>query len=257
MQHVAQDGAPAAKESQLRRGLRSLDILAQGPATAAELARALEVNRSTALRILQELEAAGYVARTGGDMRFAIVSERLFELAAADDAAADISEVIHPMLVELRDTHGEATMFAVPARGRMVYLVFVSSAHPVSVRERIGTVRPIHASALGKAWLSGLPADAREEQIDALEYSGGSPLASQSAEQLRSRLTEVLDRGFAVDRDETFEGVTCVAVPVLVGDVLVGAAGITGPSQRFSPERIAEIGDHLRQRITAIGEGLA
>jgi DNA-binding IclR family transcriptional regulator len=262
MQHVAQtasirDGAPTPKESQLRRGLRSLDIVARGAATASEVARKLGVNRSTALRILQELEAAGYVVRTAGGMRYAIASERLFELAAADDAAADISEVIHPMLVELRDAHGEATMFAVPARGRMVYLVFLSSPHPVSVRERIGTVRPLHASALGKAWLSGLPATAREEQIGGLDFDGGSPLAARTPEQLRSRLTEVLDHGFAVDRDETFEGVSCVAVPVFVGDVLVGAAGVTGPTQRFSPQRIAQVGEDLRRRVSAMGEELA
>lgn len=254
MQHVASDttdgATPLQRESQLRRGLRSLDILARGPATAAEVARGLGVNRSTALRILQELESAGFVARpSAGATQYAIVSERLYELAAADHVDSDVTEVIHPVLAELRDVHGEATMFAVPAQGSMVYLIFLPSAHPVAVRERIGTIRPIHASALGKAWLAGLPADVRDTHIDGLDYDGGSELAAKTPEQLRAKLTEVLDAGYAVDREETFEGVTCMAAPVFVGGALVGAAGVTGPTQRFSPERITEVGRDLRRRI--------
>src|SRR4051812_48058395 len=40
-----------AGESHLARGLRALEVLAVGSSTAAEVARTLDVNRSTALRL--------------------------------------------------------------------------------------------------------------------------------------------------------------------------------------------------------------
>jgi DNA-binding IclR family transcriptional regulator len=52
-------------------------------------------------------------------------------------------------------------------------------------------------------------------------------------------------RGYAIDLDESFEGATCVAAPLRIGDSLVGAIGLSGPSARLGVDRVAEIGARL------------
>ena len=47
-----------------------------------------------------------------------------------------------------------------------------------------------------------------------LSYEGGSARAARGPFQLRDMLNIARDQGYAVDRDETFLGLSCVATPV-------------------------------------------
>ena len=101
----------------------------------------------------------------------------------------------------------------VPANGTMVYLAFFPSVHLIMVRERLGTTRPMHCSALGKAYLSALDDRALDSELALLTYRGGTERAARGPIELRERLEETRKRGYAIDRDETSEGATCVAAP--------------------------------------------
>ena len=245
-----------AVESQLRRGLSALESLAARPQTAAELARQLGVNRSTALRLLQELEGMGYVSRDEASKRFSIAVERLYGLIASRNDHWDWAELVDSALVRVRDAYGEAAMQAVPAGEAMVYLAFFPSTHPVAVREQIGTVRPMHCSALGKAYLSALDEGSLEAQPPRLSFRGGTGRAATGPEELRRRVTEASELGFAIDAEETYDGVVCVAVPMRIGGTLVGAAGISGPVHRLPAERVEEIGHALGESLSSL-DGVA
>jgi len=243
---------PAVAESQLRRGLRALEELAERPQTAAGLARTLGVNRSTALRLLLELEASGYVVRDGDSKRFSPAVERLYRLIATRDDHWDWAELVDSALVAMRDEWGEAAVQAVPAGGAMVYLAFFPSTHPVAVREQIGTVRPMHCSALGKAYLSALDAESLDVEVGRLSFEGGTSRAPRGPLELLKRLEEARERGFAVDQEETFDGVVCVAVPTRIGGALVGAAGVSGPVQRLPADKVELIGAALAERLSSL-----
>jgi DNA-binding IclR family transcriptional regulator len=240
------------RESQLRRGLRILEQLATEPQSAAEVARRLGVNRSTALRLLAELEHSGYVTRDPATKRYASVLERLYGLVGSHDDHADWIELIHPVLASLRDEFGEAALQAVPANGSMVYVAFFPSPHPVAVRERLGTVRPIHCSGLGKAYLSGLDDEELDRELGRLGYEGGTARAPRGPLELRRHVEEARARGFALDLGETFDDVACVSAPTRIGRTLVGAAGVSGPSSRLPRERLEQIGRRLADRLATV-----
>ena len=64
---------PAAlprQRSPLLRGLRTLELLKETPLTVSQIARMLDVNRSSAQRLLQELEGANYVVRDRATRRY-------------------------------------------------------------------------------------------------------------------------------------------------------------------------------------------
>ena len=144
-------------------------------------------------------------------------------------------------------------MQAVPAGEAMVYLAFFPSTHPVAVREQLGTLRPMHCSALGKAYLSALDEASLEAQLPRLSYRGGTGRAPTGPQELRQRLIEARGLGFAIDAEETYDGVVCVAVPTRIGGALVGAAGISGPAQRMPAERAEEIGHALVESLSPLG----
>ena len=241
------------KRSPLIRGLRCLEILDRCPSTIAEVARALEVNRSTAQRLLHELESVEYIRRDPTSRRYSIGINCIPGLSSetvARSAEGEWGEVLHKTLSEVRDIAGESTMFAVPAGDRMLYASFYPTDNPVSVKELIGSTRPMHASAVGKAYLSVLGPQALDLVLGRLNYAEGTELAAKGPFQLRDMLSGVYANQYAVDHGETFEGLSCVAVPVLVsGEVLVGAAGITGPTHRFPVGRVSEYGELLVRRV--------
>jgi DNA-binding IclR family transcriptional regulator len=233
--------------SHIHRAFQALEALVSGPQTAASIAQLLRVNRSTALRLMTEIESLGYVVRDPDTKSYAIAPARFYPFVASHGDHLDWSMVVDPILANLRDEFGEAAIMGVPANGTMVYLAFFASIHVIMVRERLGTTRPMHCSALGKAYLSALDDRALDSELALLNYQGGTDRAARGPIELRERLDETRKRGYAIDRDETFEGGTCVAVPARIGGTLVGAIGLSGPSSRIGDQRIAEMGRRLLQ----------
>jgi DNA-binding IclR family transcriptional regulator len=243
-----QDVAPLnTSESHISRAFRALEALVAGPQTAAGIAQTLGVNRSTALRLMSEIESLGYVVRDPDTKSYAIAAARFYPFISSHADHLDWSMVVDPALASLRDEFGESAMMGVPANGAMVYLAFFPSFHAIMVRERLGTTRPMYCSALGKAFLSALDGRALDGELAHLTYQGGTANAARGPMELRERLEETRQRGYAVDRDETLDGASCAAVPIRIGGALVGAIGLSGPSSRMSEERLAEIGVRLVQ----------
>ncbi len=238
--------------SHIRRAFQALEALIGGPQTAASIAQVLGVNRSTALRLMSEIESLGYVVRDPDTKSYAIAPARFYPFISSHVDHLDWSMVVDPILSDLRDEFGEAAIMGVPANGTMVYLAFFPSLHVITVRERLGTTRPMHCSALGKAYLSALDDRALDSELAMLNYQGGTSVAAHGPMELRERLDDTRARGYAIDRDETAEGVTCLAVPARIGGTLVGAIGLSGPSSRIGAERTAEMGERLRKVVARL-----
>jgi DNA-binding IclR family transcriptional regulator len=239
------------------RTLAVLEELAVGPRTAAEIARRFDVNRSTSLRLLNELEVGGYVRRDPTTLRYRLLPQRFYPFVANSDDHWDVMTVVNPLLARLQEESGEAVMLGVPAPRSMVYMAYYPSAHPVGVRERIGTVRPIHTSALGKAYLATLEPDLLDRELEALVFQGGTERAPQSAAALREHVDAARERGFALDVEETFVGVSCVAAAARIGGSVIGSIGISGPSSRLGAETLARDGGLIVAALDGVEPAVA
>ena len=240
----ARDGS-AIERTSVARIFGALELLAETPRTPAALAQAMNVDRSTALRLLRQLQATGYVTRDDLTRCYSVVGARFIRLASSAPDHADLSELVDPVLRAVRTQHGEASLLAVPARGSMVYAAFFPSHQLLTVREQLGAVRPMHCSAVGKAYLSGLNAAAFEKELDGLRFEGGTERAPADRPSLYRQVVVARQLGYAVDQGETSLGVSCVAVPLWIGDSLIGAIGVTGPSTRLTAAVIQSIGPEL------------
>ncbi len=230
-------------------------MLALAPASAADVAGKLGVNRSTGLRLLQELESLGFVRRDPRTRRYSVVSERFVPMTSG--LRHDWQQLINPVLERIRDEVGESTIFATPVNGVMVHVSFYVSSHSIAVREQIGTVRPMHASAIGKAWLSALSDAELDLELDGIDYSLGTDHAPQSADELRERVLVARERGWAIDSEETVAGAGCVAAPTWVGDSPVGAVAISAPITRLDDATLARYGELLMDAMSSIRHSTA
>jgi DNA-binding IclR family transcriptional regulator len=238
--------------SQLLRGLQVLEELATEAVGAAEVARRIQVNRSTALRTLIELQEAGYVKRDDRSKAFSLRPERFYSLIANQPDHRRLMDILNPVLAALSDASGEASMYAAPANGMMVYVAYHPSPSIVTISERVGAVRHMNCSAVGKAYLSALDPAALDQELGRLDYTGGTKEAAQGPIELRARIQAARSVGYALDREETFADGSCVAAPLHLGGRLIGAVGISGPSVRLTLDRLEELGNLIVSQMHSL-----
>ena len=246
-------GEGSAERSTVARVFRTLELLADHPRTPSGLAAELGIDRSSALRLLRQLTATGYVVRMDGSQQYRCVGTRFMQLVSSAPDHSDLSDLVDPILREFRLRYGEASLLAVPARGSMVYAVFFPSSQLLGVRERIGATRPMYCSAVGKAYLSALDDRALELELDRIAFAGGTDRAPTDRPSLLRQVMEARHTGYAVDHDETSIGVSCVAVPLSIAGSLMGALGVTGPSTRLDASMVRAIGPELRRAALDVG----
>jgi IclR family acetate operon transcriptional repressor len=164
-----------------------------------------------------------------------------------------LREAAKPYLHQLMERTGECAHLAIPAQGKALYIDQVESPATLRVNAQVGTMNPLHCTALGKALLAfgdlELPFD----------LTSFTPRTITDPEMLRRHLNEVRQHGYAVDDEEFDIGVRCIAVPVFdFRGKAVGAIGISGPATRMTPERlpalaetVVETGKTLSERMIA------
>jgi DNA-binding IclR family transcriptional regulator len=231
----------------LSRGLAALELVAQHSLTPRALADALDVDRSTAYRILTTLAAHGFVERDPHSDQYIISSRKIFALSSTIGAGSHWPSLATPWMKQLRDEIGEAVSLAVLQGDEVVYVNHLPSLEALTVGPLLGLRRPVYVSAVGKAIIAFLPEMEREDLISQLKLKAMTPNTITSPKAHRQELTRVREQGYAVDDEETFVGVRCVAAPIHDStSQVIASMGISGPASRVTMERIHDIGLRIR-----------
>lgn len=196
----------------LERGLTALSELAAGPHTLDQLAEALGVHKSTALRLLRTLEANRFVRREGG--HYYRLGSALFDLANRALEDIDVRSAARPHLVELGAATGHTIHLATLEDDQVVYIDKVDSNHPVRMYSRVGKRAPVHCTAVGKVLVAEWPRDEREKVADRLSYPQLTANTITGPQDFLAELDTVRDRGYAVDRGEHEDFIHCIGAPI-------------------------------------------
>jgi DNA-binding IclR family transcriptional regulator len=224
----------------LERGLRMLQLFDRTRKflTAAEMARALDIPRSTAFRIAQTLEFLGFLEREGDRYRAGPAVLRLgFEYIAS----LEVAELARPVIDRLRDATSLSAQLVI-RDGREVVVVVKASPPTTFVSSvTVGTRLPAHATILGRVLL----ADADEETLRALypeaKLPQASPRAPQALADLQRLLREDRARGYAVSESFFEQGISAIAAPVRDRHrTIVAAVSITVQRPTLEPKELRE-----------------
>lgn len=202
------------------------------PASLAELSEVLPYPKPTLRRLLKQLIDAGMVHQDARNLRYRLGS-RLITLAAAVLDEMDVRRAAAPLLEELMESTGESVYLAVLDETNIVYIDVVETDRSVRVLTKVGTRRPAHTTATGKAILASLGEESWRPIVSRL-LSAVTPATVTSPIKLVQQLKEIRKQGFAVAIDEAEVGVTGVAAPVSnVDGRCIAAVGVAIPSYRF------------------------
>ncbi len=237
----------------LARGLRALDILEnerEGIGITG-IARRIDIDKSTASRIMRTLANYGYAEQSPRTRRYTL-GPRLVRLGQSLLTRTPLRDQARPFLRELVAQTSECAHIAVRAGDQVLYLDQVEAPASLRVSTGVGTLAPLHCTALGKVLL------AFGDGVLPPQLEGHTPRTISDAATLRMHLEQARRQGYAIDDEEFNDDVRCVAVPLYgLDNDLVGAIGISGPGARLSLTRIHDLAPLVQRVGQALSDRLA
>jgi len=177
----------------------------------SEISRIVELNKNMVFWILNSLEEAGWVYCNEQKYGLTLLP---FRLASSALSRMNLNTVSLPVLYDLLNETGECTYLGVLHEDKVLYLQHLDGLKSVRVAGRVGGAYDLYCSAPGKVLLAYAdPAFIEAYASRDREKRTANTITGKQA--LLSHLEEVRTQGYAVDREEFGNGITCVAAPIM------------------------------------------
>jgi IclR family transcriptional regulator, KDG regulon repressor len=222
----------------------------------SELARRLDLAKSTVHRLLTTLAAEGLIEQdpvTGG-YRLGIV---VFELGEAVRVHLDLHAAAGPVLASLREQTGESSQVGVLDGTEVVYVDRLESAQALRLFTETGRRVPVHCTSSGKVLLAHLPEAEAEALLARLPLTAHTPNTLTDPDALRAECAKARRRGWAEAVNERETGIASVAAPVRdAAGTVIAAVSIGAPVLRLGAARRRELGAVVAEAGEAISRRL-
>jgi len=233
-----------ADTGSLAKGIKLLEVLADtGRAMGvSELSRALGLDKSTVYRLLATLKSRGYVEQDPETRKYTI-GPRMIAVSSRILGNNDVYLQARPVMKKLLQETRETVHLAMLMENQVVYIAQEISPEVVSVNTEIGQREPVYCTAVGKALVAFLPEEELEAVICRLDFQPYTPRTITDPDRFRAHCQQIRAQGYAVDDEELYPGVRCIAAPIRGHDGSVLASlGISGPTTRLQSEVISRLG---------------
>jgi len=245
----------------LLKGLKALEAvcLKKEGLKQSELAVLLGLDRSTALRVLNTLTAAGYLCRDAdGRYHPTMKIPRLSHLILKD---MEIRFYARPHLDNVSLETGFSSHLAILSDEQVVYVDGVEGRGMIKVNAGIGNTAPVHCSATGKA----LAAHLEESCLKKVLYnSPGDNFLKRYTDKTITGYPELLEelaltrrRGYAIDNEEYEPGIKCIAAPVFdYSDAIAATIGVSGTVSKIEDMGTKALAEKLKSAAADISLNL-
>lgn len=214
----------------------SLDIIEhvseQGPIGVSELAKRIDMPKSTVYVHLQTLKKHGYISKNENKYDIGL---RFLETGSFARRRRDIYRAAREEVDELASEVEEAAHLGVEQNGKRVILYKSEFGEAIYDNTSTGEFTHMHWTAIGKVLLAHLSRSSVEQIVEEHGLPSATGRTITDEKSLFDALERIRDRGFAVENEERRSGVVAIAVPIFdttTGDV-VAAISISGPRQRI------------------------
>jgi DNA-binding IclR family transcriptional regulator len=201
----------------LERGLRILaEFSAREPVLGApELSKRIGIPRTTTFRLLQTLEALGFVERVNGDRHFRL-SVAVLRLGFEYLSSLELTDVGTPILEQLRDATGLSTHLLIRDQRDVVFVAKAQTHAPMfsSVKVHVGTRLPAHATVHGQVLMGDLSVDELRQLYPEPQLERFTERTPATVDELYERIRESAALGYAVSEASFERGISVVSAPV-------------------------------------------
>jgi DNA-binding IclR family transcriptional regulator len=206
---------PGGSTSTVERAMRVLRVMSEGGnARLTDIAAAADLDKATALRLLEVMVQGGFVMRDAQSKQFSLGPE-LMVLGAAALRRFDPRALARPSLLRLVGRFEDSVVLSIPSGVESLCIDVEEGTYPIRANYlRVGSRRPLGAGAGSLALLAWMPEAEREAALDILAgQMGRYPRITPAL--LRERIADARERGHVVLLDVVIERMGGIAVPIL------------------------------------------
>jgi DNA-binding IclR family transcriptional regulator len=238
------------------RAISVMEFLSRrGWSGVTEVARELDIHKSTAYRLLTTLRDRGLVEQDAATEKYRL-GFGLVLLARAVRADLDILRCARPVCERLSERTRETVTIAVLEGDDAVIIhQSISRASALGV-DWTGRHTPLHATAAGKIFLAYMP----EDQLLSIL---GRPLERFTENtiidpaSLKDHTSKIPDEGYGYTVEELEPGLNAIGAPIRgVEGTVVGTVSVSGPAFRLPPDALPEVGELSRRAAAEISRCL-
>jgi IclR family transcriptional regulator, KDG regulon repressor len=230
------------------RALQILDLFDehQPELKITEISKQMNLNKSTVHSLLKTLVSHGYAEqdKESGKYRLGL---KLFERGNFVSHNLDIRAIARRYLIDLSAKTGHTLNLVILDGKEGVYVDKVEGRSAAILYSRIGRRVPVHSSSVGKALVAFKSNEELMEILKDYHYKKQTPHTILTEEAFLTCLTEVRERGYAIESQENEPGIACVAIPIRnhTGAV-IAAVSMSMPAPRLETGEMDEIIENLK-----------
>jgi DNA-binding IclR family transcriptional regulator len=245
---------------------RAIDILdafsvTKSDLTMREIVEATGLNRSTAIRLVANLERRGLLQQSPTPGRYRL-GHRLFQMGTIVYSSFSLLDAAAAPIDALQRLSGATIILAVRNGDYCVTvdkrLGLGDGSAMVTMPDEIGTVRPLTYGPIGQVFLSLLTQEEAEDLLDRYPLVQRTPYSVLDHQTFLERLPRVREEGYAVEVNEVVEGLMGIATPIFdFAGNLAGVLSLAFPATRETDTTfLDEAVRNLKQAATEVSANL-
>jgi IclR family acetate operon transcriptional repressor len=243
------------------KALQTLELLntQQAPMSLHDIARGIQLSKTSTLRLLRTLETAGYLVPSGmGRYSLAPGTQSI----VSTQFLARLMRVATPLMEELTRELRETVSLAALFDNRAEVIAVVESPQTLRMSNVVGHILPPNASSLGKAICAFQSVERRERLLRSYGVYRFTEHSITDRNQLEREFGQVRSQGFAVDREESVNDGNCFGVPILAeGGEATAAISMSIPKVRVRDsaheaqvaEKLTEVARQIAAELYCLG----
>jgi IclR family transcriptional regulator, KDG regulon repressor len=235
--------------------LRQLARRRRPQSSLSELASEVGTNKTTAMRVLHELEREGFVYYDDATKKWGL-GAYLFVLGNRAAEHAGVLPIALPALrPAARDTGYTCVLVQRDGPDHLTFIAREEPDSPVRVSVTVGQRFPLTAGSHGRVFLAHLPAEVARRVVGRVGLPEQAPAASTA--QYLAGLEPVQSDGYAVSIGEHVPGIFGIAAPIydMAGEVVLTLSAI-GVAASLDDAETLRVGTVLKRRADAVSRAL-
>ncbi|WP_142524027.1 IclR family transcriptional regulator [Raoultella ornithinolytica] len=236
------------------KAVRVIEALADTdtPLGVTELARITDLDKSSVSRLLKTLVSAGYVAQDPNNRTYEL-GLTLLHLGQKVLKRVDLRALCRESLDKLAHITGECAHIAILVNNQSLYLDQATPTRGISIDAPVGTLAPLHCTALGKVLFAFQDEKAKLILLRTFTFEAFTRRSITDKTHYITEIEKVKQSLIAYDDEEFSIGVKCIAAPIFDHENSIAAAiGISGPSPRMTDDKLFEWTHLLREEAKII-----
>jgi DNA-binding IclR family transcriptional regulator len=249
--------APQYPIESVDNALKLLLLLGEQPQIRlSEATRYLGVASSTAHRLLAMLTYRGFVRQDPVSKAY-LPGPALTSVAFSIFGRIDIPATATPIMRTLSERLRETIHVGMLDGANVRFVASVEGPAAVRVASRLGRTMPAHCTSTGKVMLAQLTEPELRQLLPQEKLTRITPRSIGNRSELEAELSRIREGGYAVNREESEEGVASLAVPMPTrAPGLRLALNVAAPKNRLEPAQYPAVVATLVKAAKQIGDQL-